>query len=131
MATYFYGFPEHDELPGVKIALHQRGEGSDPASVRREVDDADRTLLWEYARRRFSGLTDRITYEKVCLYTNTPDEDFIVDRHPDDPRIVIVGGLSGHGFKFTVLLGELAAILATDGDLPYDIRRFSMARFVE
>ena len=130
MATYFYGFPEHDELPGVKIALHQPGEATDPASARREVDDADRALLWEYARRRFNGLTDRITYEKVCLYTNTPDEDFIVDRHPSDPRIVIVGGLSGHGFKFTVLLGKLAATLATDGDPPIDIRRFSMARFV-
>jgi monomeric sarcosine oxidase len=129
MVTYFYGFPEHDELPGVKIALHQPGEATDPASVRREVDDADRALLWEYARRRFVGLTDRTTYEKVCLYTNTPDEDFIVDRHPSDPRIVIVGGLSGHGFKFTVLLGELAAMLATEGEALFDLRRFSLSRF--
>ena len=71
-----------------------------------------------------------MTYEKVCLYTNTPDEDFIVDRHPADPRILFVGGLSGHGFKFTVLLGQLAAILVTDGEAPFDIGRFSMARFV-
>lgn len=130
MATYFYGFPEHDELPGVKIALHQPGEATDPASVRRDIDDADRALLWEYARRRFSGLTDRITYEKVCLYTNTPDEDFILDRHPRDPRIVVVAGLSGHGFKFTVLLGELAATLAADRDPPFDMSRFSMVRFI-
>lgn len=129
MVPFFYGFPVHDELPGAKIALHQPGEATDPAVVRREVDDADRRVLIDYARRRFTGLTDRVTYEKVCLYTNTPDEDFIVDRHPGDPRIIYVGGLSGHGFKFTVLLGQLAATLATDGEAPFDIRRFSAARF--
>jgi len=129
MATYFYGFPEHDELPGIKIALHQRGEATDPDTVRREVDAADRAVLWEYGRRRFIGLSERTTYEKICLYTNTRDEDFIVDRHPDDSRIVIVGGLSGHGFKFTLLLGEVAAALATDGEPAFDIRRFSLARF--
>jgi sarcosine oxidase len=129
MATYFYGFPVHDEVPGAKIALHQPGVVTNPDAVRREVDEADRTQLRDYARRRFRGLTDTVAYEKVCLYDNTPDEDFIVDRHPDDPRIVFVGGTSGHGFKFVVLLGEIAAALATDGDVPYDLRRFSVSRF--
>jgi sarcosine oxidase len=129
MSAYFYGFPEHDEAPGVKIALHQRGEPTDPDCVRRELDDADRAELREYARRRFVGLSGKILYEKVCLYTNTPDEDFIVDRHPADPRLVVVGGLSGHGFKFTVLLGKIAAALVTDSEVKWDISRFSMARF--
>jgi glycine/D-amino acid oxidase-like deaminating enzyme len=129
MATYFYGFPEHDELPGVKIAWHHPGEETDPAAARRPLDEEDRAVLRDYARRRFAGLTDRITYEKVCLYTNTPDEDFIVDRHPEDSRIVIVGGLSGHGFKFTPLLGRLAAALATEGDVNVDLGRFSLSRF--
>jgi sarcosine oxidase len=129
MATYFYGFPIHDELPGAKIAWHHQGDLSDPESVRREISEEDRSLLRDYARRRFRGLTDTVTYEKVCLYTNTPDEDFIVDRHPGDPRIVIVGGLSGHGFKFVVLLGQIAAALATDDDVPHELRRFSLSRF--
>jgi sarcosine oxidase len=129
MESYFYGFPDHDKVPGVKIALHQRGEPTDPISVRRELDEADREALREYARRRFAGLSDEVAYEKVCLYTNTPDEDFIVDRHPGDARVVFIGGLSGHGFKFTVLLGQLAARLAVEGELPYDMGRFSMARF--
>jgi monomeric sarcosine oxidase len=129
MESYFYGFPEQDELPGVKIALHRPGEPAEPDSVRRELDDADRAVLRDYAHRRFSGLGDAVAYEKVCLYTNTPDEDFIVDRLPADDRIVFVGGLSGHGFKFTVLLGQLVATLATDGEPPVDLRRFSMARF--
>src|SRR5205823_13181596 len=71
-----------------------------------DVDEADRAAVRECARRRFTGLTDQITYEKVCLYTNTPTEDFIVDRHPADPRIVFVAGLSGHGFKFILLRSE-------------------------
>jgi sarcosine oxidase len=129
MTTYFYGFPVHDELEGVKIALHQPGEETDPASVRRELDEADRSLLRDYAHRRFLGLTDRVVYEKVCLYTMTPDEDFIVDRHPADARIVIVGGLSGHGFKFTVLLGQIAATMAADGEPPHDLSRFAAGRF--
>jgi glycine/D-amino acid oxidase-like deaminating enzyme len=129
METYFYGFPEHDEVPGVKIALHQRGETTDPGTVPRELDEADREVLRDYARRRFTGLSDTVAYEKVCLYTNTPDEDFIVDRHPADARILCVGGLSGHGFKFTALLGQLAANLAGDGEAGFDLSRFSMARF--
>src|SRR5207244_12979251 len=129
MTTCFYGCPEHDEVPGVKIALHQLGEEATPSTVRREVDEADRAAVRECARRRFTGLTDRITYEKVCLYTNTPTEDFIVDRHPADSRIVFVAGLSGHGFKFILLLGQIAAALATDGSAPYDIRRFSASRW--
>lgn len=129
MSAYFYGFPEHDQVPGVKIALHQRGEPADPDRVRRELDNDDRAVLREYARRRFVGLSEEITYEKVCLYTNTPDEDFILDRHPADPRLLFVGGLSGHGFKFTALLGQLAATLVTDGEVDVDVGRFSMARF--
>ncbi len=129
MATYFYGFPVHDDVPGAKIALHQPGEATDPDSVRREVTEEDRDLLREYARRRFTGLTDTVTYEKVCLYTNTPDEDFIVDRHPAEPRVIVVGGLSGHGFKFTVLLGQIASRMATDAEVGFDLRRFSAARF--
>jgi glycine/D-amino acid oxidase-like deaminating enzyme len=129
MATYFYGFPIHDEIPGAKIAWHHQGEATDPTRVRREVEEADRAVLRDYARRRFEGLTDSVVYEKVCLYTNTPDEEFIIDRHPADPRIVFVSGCSGHGFKFVVLLGRLAATLATDGEPPLDLSRFSARRF--
>jgi monomeric sarcosine oxidase len=129
MATYFYGFPVHDEIPGAKIAWHHQGEETDPDHARREVDDSDRDVLREYARRRFEGLTDSVVYEKVCLYTNTPDEEFIIDRHPADSRVVYVSGCSGHGFKFVVLLGRLAATLASGGELPMDLSRFSARRF--
>ena len=67
----------------------------------------------------------------VCLYTMSPDEHFIVDRHPDDPRIVFAAGLSGHGFKFTPVLGRVLADLAIDGKTTLPIEFLSLARFGE
>jgi glycine/D-amino acid oxidase-like deaminating enzyme len=60
----------------------------------------------------------------------TPDHDFVVDRLPGEPRVVFVGGLSGHGFKFTVLLGRIAMRLALGEDPGHDLRRFALARFL-
>jgi sarcosine oxidase len=129
MAEAFYGFPEHDAIPGAKVALHRAGPVHDPDSPDREPHAEDEAVLRAYVRRRFPDADGPVTYRKVCLYTMTPDEDFIVDRLPADPRVVFVGGLSGHGFKFTVLLGQLAARLATDQPPGYDLSRFSLARF--
>ena len=129
MAEYFYGFPEHADAPGAKIALHRPGPRHDPDGADREPSEADNDVLRAYLRRRLPGLSDRVTFAKVCLYTMTPDEDFIIDRLPEDPRVVFVGGLSGHGFKFTVLLGQIAARLATDQDPGHPLERFSASRF--
>ncbi len=60
----------------------------------------------------------------------TPDRDFVIGALPDDPRIVFVAGLSGHGFKFTVLLGRIAADLALGRDPGFDLARFLPTRFV-
>ncbi len=128
-ATDFYGFPEHDAVPGAKIALHRPGAVHDPDSPDREPAEADNAVLREYAARRLPGLSGEVTHAKVCLYTMTPDEDFIVDRLPGEPRAVFVGGLSGHGFKFTVLLGRIAADLAQDRDPGCELGRFALSRF--
>jgi len=124
-----YGFPEEESVPGVKIADHHLGPRVDPDQVDREVDDACREAIRAYARARLPDLTDRISYEKVCLYDNTPNEDFIIDRLPDDPRVVVIGGTSGHGFKFVTLLGRIAAELAADREPSCDLHRFALARF--
>jgi sarcosine oxidase len=129
MAEHFYGFPEHDDAPGAKVALHRPGPALDPDSPDREPsEEADRPVR-EYLARRLPDLAGRVTYRKVCLYTLTPDEDFIIDRVPGAPGVVFVGGLSGHGFKFTVLLGRIAARLAADQDPGCDLRRFALSRF--
>jgi len=129
MAELCYGFPEHDDIPGAKIAYHVPGTPHDPDSPDRETHPEDDQALRAYAERRLPAATGPVTFHKVCLYTMTPDEDFIVDRLPDEPRVVYVGGLSGHGFKFTVLLGQLAATLAQDQEPAHDPSRFRLDRF--
>jgi glycine/D-amino acid oxidase-like deaminating enzyme len=91
-----YGFPRLGEVPGVKIALHGGGEVVTPETVERTVQESDRAALHEYSARRFPDLSRRVVYEKVCLYTNTPDEDFIIDAVPALP-----GASSSVGFRGT------------------------------
>jgi sarcosine oxidase len=66
---------------------------------------------------------------KTCLYTMTPDGDFIIDRLPGAPRVVVASPCSGHGFKFAPAIGEILADLATTGATTRDISRFALARF--
>jgi len=65
---------------------------------------------------------------KVCLFTNSPDEHFIVDQHPSCPQVIIAAGFSGHGFKFCSVIGEILADLAISGTSPHDTRLFRLAR---
>lgn len=125
----FYGFPEHEDAPGAKVALHRPGSPLNPDSPDREPRERENERLRAYLRERLPGLSGEVTFSKVCLYTNTPDEDFLLDRLPGDGRVVFIGGLSGHGFKFTVLLGLLAARLAQGLDPGYRLDRFRITRF--
>jgi sarcosine oxidase len=129
MAELYYGFPEHGEVPGAKAALHVPGPPLDPEDPDRTPDPAENERLRVYCRRRLPGAAGAVTFAKVCLYTMTPDEDFVLDTLPGEPRVVVVAGLSGHGFKFTVLLGRLAADLAVHGTTDADLSRFRLARF--
>jgi sarcosine oxidase len=65
---------------------------------------------------------------QTCIYTRFPDDDFIIDLHPKEPRIVVASPCSGHGFKFASVIGEILADLSTTMESDYDIRRFSMNR---
>ncbi|MFX3839231.1 FAD-dependent oxidoreductase, partial [Streptococcus suis] len=66
---------------------------------------------------------------RVCIYTMTPDEHFVIDRHPDNPHIVFAAGFSGHGFKFASAVGEAASQLLIDGESKLDLSMFSLSRF--
>ena len=127
--TNFYGFPQLGDVSGVKIALHAKGQATTPELVDRRVTEEEFAATREYARQRFPLLSERVVYSKVCLYTNTPDEDFIIDALPNFPNTYLIGGLSGHGFKFTPLLGQILADLAQAKTLPYDLTRFRLNRF--
>lgn len=128
-AANAYGFPRLGDVPGVKIGIHNLGETTTPETVDRAVREEDRTIVRRYAAMRFPWLSAEVVYEKVCLYTNTPDEDFIVDAVPGLSDAFVISGCSGHGFKFTPLLGRIAADLVAEVPVPYDLSRFRLARF--
>jgi monomeric sarcosine oxidase len=121
----FYGFPIFDE-PGLKVAVHTGGQPTSPDDVDRNVRDAEKQDVLPAAQRLFGGVTGRVLSSVVCLYTMSPDEDFIVDRHPRWPHVVFGAGFSGHGFKFATAIGEHLTDLAFDPSTnPYPILSFS------
>ncbi len=115
-STYWYGFPTDGRLDGVKIARHQMGDVVDPVMDDRSVRGSDDDAAVRVAEKRIGGTTGSVVHSEVCLYTNTPNEDFIFDTAPGWNNVLLVSGCSGHGFKFTVLLGKVAADWATSGE---------------
>jgi sarcosine oxidase len=75
------------------------------------------------------GVSGHVRRTLTCMYTNTPDHDFVVDFEPHDRRIVVISACSGHGFKFAPVIGDIAAELVVDGKSRRDISRFAGARF--
>ena len=111
---YYYGFPNIDSS-GVKVARHSGGRlVNDAATPKSDVDEEDLSLVRDFTENHISGITSALKRQAGCFYTVTPDEHFIVDRIPDAPSVTVVAGLSGHGFKFTSALGELAADLVVN-----------------
>ncbi|MGH2368727.1 MAG: N-methyl-L-tryptophan oxidase [Chloroflexota bacterium] len=108
----FYGIP-HLDRAGVKVARHHGGQWCDPDTVRREVDAGDEAPVRRFVASRIPALDGTVASSLVCLYTNTPDEHFVVDRHPEVPGVFYAGGFSGHGFKFASVIGEILADLTT------------------
>lgn len=118
----FYGFPEVD-AGEVKVSEHSGGQVvADPLTVNRDVNPADLARVRAFIAGCLPGVSQRMTHHAVCMYTMSPDEHFVVDRHPTDNRVAFVAGLSGHGFKFAPALGEALADLTLKGrsDLPIE-----------
>jgi sarcosine oxidase len=111
----FYGFPALD-AQGLKVAEHSGGEVvSDPLHDARVLDSANLELVQNFVSEFLPGMGHSLQKRSVCFYTMTPDEHFVVDRHPEQPSVVFAAGLSGHGFKFTSVLGEALAELTLEG----------------
>lgn len=111
----FYGLPSF-RRPGAKVARHRTGqEGDDPdRPIPETIPDAAAADLERFCLRQFARPVKLIGYE-ACLYTNTVNEDFVLDFHPQDSRILIGSACSGHGFKFGPLTGRLLSELVLDG----------------
>ena len=125
---HFYGFPVYD-FPGFKIGrYHHRNEKVDPDAMDRECHSEDEAVLREGIARYFPEANGPTLALKVCLFTNTPDEHFILDAHPESDRVFIAAGFSGHGFKFCSVVGEIMAELASSGATRHNLDLFRLSR---
>ncbi len=127
---FFYGFPS---LPGsgtVKTAGEQYDETTDPDRVDRRVGpDEARRMREAHLHGRLAGLGPDAVRAVTCLYTVTPDSNFLIDRHPEHERILAVSPCSGHGFKHSAAVGEAAAEIMIEGRSSLDLSPFGLARF--
>jgi sarcosine oxidase len=126
---HYYAFPVYG-VPGFKLGrYHHRYEQTDPDTVDREIHPEDEAVLRDGIRRYFPDADGPTMAMKTCLFTNSPDEHFILDRHPQYPRVAIAAGFSGHGFKFCSVVGEIMADLALEGESRHDLVLFRLGRF--
>jgi len=110
----FYGFPD-DPSRGFKIGkYHHRRQVTDPDEVDRTCSPQDEATVRDGIAHYFPDANGPTAATSVCLFTNTPDEHFVIDRLPDHPEVVVAGGFSGHGFKFCSVVGEMVADLTLD-----------------
>lgn len=127
---HWYGFPEFG-TPGFKVGCyHHRREVVDPDRLERGVVlPHDVALLQRVVRDCFPAVGLEPLLTRTCLFTNTPDEHFILDRLPGAPSVVVAHACSGHGFKFSSVIGEIVADLVLDGSTPHDIALHRLSRF--
>ena len=130
IAGDMYGFPIHQGCNGwVKATSHAFGVPIDPDNVTPQ-DDQVIASISRQLRELLPALNHaQIARIDLCMYDVSPDEDFIIDRLPTDPRVIFATGLSGHGFKFGLLLGELLSSLVCNTQPPVPLDRFRLSRF--
>jgi sarcosine oxidase len=124
-----YGFPAIDGPDGgVKVAFFRRGEVCTPESIDRTVHPAEVAFMADHLASRLPAIPGRFLRAATCLYTNTPDEHFVIAVHPEHPQVTVACGFSGHGFKFVPVVGEILADLATAGGTAHPIGLFDPRR---
>jgi sarcosine oxidase len=121
----FYGFP--DLGSGTKLAWHHGGRAIDPDRLKNDTTEQEIAEIKALAAAHMT-IDPIFKNSDVCMYTNTPDEDFIIDLHPDHPNIIIASPCSGHGFKFSSLTGKILGDLALKGRTDFDLSPFAIRR---
>jgi sarcosine oxidase len=126
----FYGFPVYG-VPGFKLGrYHHLYQRADPHRMDRECHPEDEQVLRDAIRRYFPDANGPTMTLKTCLFTNTRDEHFVIDHHPEFPQVCIAAGFSGHGFKFCSVIGEIMADLALERTTRWDIGLFRLHRLL-
>ena len=129
-----YGFPAYGAAEdGVKVTFYRddRGDGAeaDPDALDREIHDDEVARLAEHLSTRLPTLPGRHLRGVACMYTSTPDQHFVIARHPAHATVTVAAGFSGHGFKFAPVVGEILADLALEGSTRHPISLFAPSRF--
>jgi glycine/D-amino acid oxidase-like deaminating enzyme len=125
----FYGFPAQDDDRGVKAAFFRLGGvPTTPETIDRDVHQGEIDLIRGYLAEHVPELAGRCLDARACMYTNTPDEHFVISVHPEHPQVALACGFSGHGYKFCSVVGEILADLATEGSTRHPIDLFSPER---
>ena len=131
----YYGFPyleaeQFGEPSGLKFAWHNPAEETDPDNVNRNITDEEVKDVVNRVKQYIPDVNSTIVEAKTCLYTNSPDEDFIIDHLPGhDKAVTIATGFSGHGFKFAPAMGEILAEMAMKGESSLPIEFLGLERF--
>jgi sarcosine oxidase len=126
----YYGLPIYG-VPGFKVGrYHHLEEAVDPDRIDRDCHPRDEQVLRTVTERYFPEAAGPTMGLRACMFTNTRDEHFILDCHPDYPQVVIGSPCSGHGFKFSSVVGEILADLAEHGTTRHDIAMHRLARLV-
>ena len=127
----YYAYPVFG-IPGFKIGRYHHFEEATAAdALDRVCRDEDEEILRLAIAKYFPDANGPTLSMKVCMFTNTPDEHFIIDALPGIPNVFIAAGFSGHGFKFCSVVGEIMSDLATTGETAHDISLLSLSRFEE
>jgi sarcosine oxidase len=124
----FYGIPRLSGQ-GIKAAFHYSGTYTRPEAVDRRVSEPEVQAMRKALAEWLPDGAGAWRESRVCLYTNTPDRNFLIARHPQCEGVILAGGFSGHGFKFCPVIGEILADLAVDGTTRHDISLFTPDRF--
>lgn len=125
--TAFYGFPYYGS--GIKLADDGLGDETTAESVDRALDEGTRDRLRTWMDEIFPSCDAEYIGGSTCMYTLAPDRNFLIGPHPGHPNVFVAAGFSGHGFKFSTLVGKILADLVTSDATEYSIERFRVDRF--
>jgi sarcosine oxidase len=124
---FFYGFPDLGD--GVKVAFHHQGGQVDPNALSQEVGPNEIDEMRHVLSRYLPTANGDLLSTAVCMYTNTPDEHFVLDYHPEFPQVIVASPCSGHGFKFSPVIGEMIAGMVQGNQPRFNLDLFRITRF--
>lgn len=125
----FYTQP-NIENHGFKVAMHHNGKYIKPEDLDRKSNIEDLKTVRNFLEEYIPDANGELLNSTVCIYTDTPDLDFIIDFYPDDENIIVCSPCSGHGFKFTPAIGEICSNLVVHKSSKFDLSEFSINRFI-